>query len=71
MVFISACTIGTRCSGVNLSLLRIIWIYLQMHEDPEAQPMLAEGQIDRFVRIEDQDYDAIREMARKAEQVTW
>jgi phosphonate transport system substrate-binding protein len=46
-------------------------IFLQMHEDPEAQPMLAEGQIDRFVRVEDRDYDAIREMARKAEQVTW
>jgi phosphonate transport system substrate-binding protein len=46
-------------------------IFLQMHEDPEAQPVLAEGQIDRFVQVEDRDYDAIREMARKAEQVAW
>jgi phosphonate transport system substrate-binding protein len=47
-------------------------IFLQMHEDPEAQPVLAEGQLARFVRVEDHDYDPIREMARKAEQVvTW
>lgn len=46
-------------------------ILLQMHEDPEGQSILAEGQMARFVRVEDRDYDAIRAMAQKAEQVRW
>jgi ABC-type phosphate/phosphonate transport system substrate-binding protein len=45
--------------------------FLQMHEDPEGQPILAQGQVARFVRVEDQDYNFIREMVQKAEQVTW
>jgi phosphonate transport system substrate-binding protein len=44
-------------------------VFLQMHEDPEGQMILAEGQMDRFVRVEDRDYDAIREMAQKAQEV--
>jgi phosphonate transport system substrate-binding protein len=46
-------------------------IFLQMHQDPEGQVILAEGQMARFVRVEDRDYDAIREMAQKAQEVTW
>jgi phosphonate transport system substrate-binding protein len=46
-------------------------VFLQMHEDPEGQPILAEGQMARFVRVEDRDYDPIREMAQKANQVRW
>jgi len=43
----------------------------QMHEDPEGQAILAEGQIARLVEVVDRDYDDIREMARLAEQVSW
>jgi phosphonate transport system substrate-binding protein len=45
--------------------------FLQMHETREGQRILSVGQIDRFVRVEDRDYDAIREMAQKARQVSW
>lgn len=40
-----------------------------MHEDPEGRAILDRGQIARLVRVEDRDYDAIREMARQAEPV--
>jgi phosphonate transport system substrate-binding protein len=43
-------------------------IFLQMHQDPEGQAILAQGQLARFVRVEDRDYDPIREMAQQAEQ---
>lgn len=46
-------------------------VYLQMHTDPKGRAILAEGQMDSFVQVEDPDYDPIREMARKAEQVIW
>lgn len=46
-------------------------VYLQMHTDPEGRAILAEGQMDSFVQVEDSDYDPIREMARKAEKVAW
>ncbi len=46
-------------------------VFLQMHNDAEGRAILAEGQMDRFVRVEDRDYDPIREMARQAEKVTW
>jgi hypothetical protein len=42
-----------------------------MHGDPEGRPILVEGQMTGSVRVEDRDYDAIREMAQKAEQVRW
>ncbi len=42
-----------------------------MHEDPESQSILVEGQMTGFVRVEDRDYDAIRQMAQKAEQGRW
>ncbi len=46
-------------------------VFWQMHEDAQGQAILAEGQMARMVQVEDRDYDIIREMARKAEQVTW
>jgi phosphonate transport system substrate-binding protein len=46
-------------------------VYLQMHRDPEGQVILVEGQMDSFAQVEDRDYDPIREMAWKAERVTW
>jgi len=42
-----------------------------MHTDPHGQAVLTEGQIARLARVEDRDYDAIREMARQAAQVVW
>jgi len=42
---------------------------LEMHQDPEGRVILAAGQMARFVRVEDRDYDPIREMAQKAETV--
>ncbi|MFQ5794211.1 MAG: phosphate/phosphite/phosphonate ABC transporter substrate-binding protein [Candidatus Bipolaricaulia bacterium] len=45
-------------------------LLLHMHRDPQGCVILLAGQIDRFVRVEDRDYDAIRHMARKAEGIT-
>jgi hypothetical protein len=42
-----------------------------MHEDVEGQAILASGQMARFARVEDRDYEPIREMAQKAAPVTW
>jgi hypothetical protein len=42
-----------------------------MHEQVEGREILAAGQMARFVRVEDGDYDAIREMARQAQGVCW
>jgi hypothetical protein len=42
-----------------------------MHEQAEGRAVLAAGQMARFTRVEDRDYDAIREMARQAEGVRW
>jgi phosphonate transport system substrate-binding protein len=44
-------------------------LLLQMHRDPEGQAILTKGQISHFVRVEDSDYDVIRQMAQKAEAV--
>ena len=41
--------------------------FLTMHEDPEGRAILADGLIARFVPVEDADYDAIRDMVRRAE----
>ncbi len=46
-------------------------IFWGMHQDLEGQAILAAGQTARMVRVEDRDYDLIRDMAREAEQVTW
>ena len=45
--------------------------FLGMHEQVEGREILAAGQMARFVRVEDGDYDAIREMARQAQGVCW
>jgi len=42
-----------------------------MHRDPEGRAILRAGQIDHLARVEDRDYDAIRDMARQAAQVKW
>jgi phosphonate transport system substrate-binding protein len=39
---------------------------LAMHHEPEGRAILAEGLIARFVRVQDTDYDPIREMVRRA-----
>jgi phosphonate transport system substrate-binding protein len=44
-------------------------VLLQMHTVEEGRAILIKGQIDHFVRVDDRDYDPIREMAREAEQV--
>jgi phosphonate transport system substrate-binding protein len=48
--------------------LRIRWqaIVLGMHTDPAGQGVLASGAVSRFSRVNDADYDAIREMDRVA-----
>lgn len=46
-------------------------VFWGMHRDREGRAVLAAGQIARLVRVEDRDYDAIREMARQAARVTW
>jgi len=45
-------------------------LFLCMHMDPRGDAMLARAGYQRFVGARDQDYDPIREMARKAEQVS-
>jgi len=42
---------------------------LHMHADPAGQTILARGQTQRFVQVEDRDYDPIRHMARVAQAV--
>lgn len=44
---------------------------LHMHEDVAARASLADGLIDRFVAVQDGDYDPIRHTARRAEQVAF
>jgi phosphonate transport system substrate-binding protein len=44
-------------------------ILLEMHNDWRGRLILEEGQIKRFVRVEDRDYDPIRRMAQLAEKV--
>lgn len=40
--------------------------FLTLHEEPEAQAILADGLIARFDPVGDADYDPIREMVRRA-----
>jgi phosphonate transport system substrate-binding protein len=44
-------------------------LFLQMSEDPQGRSILDQGNITCFVLSSDSDYDAIRRMARAAEQV--
>jgi phosphonate transport system substrate-binding protein len=45
-------------------------LLLGMHDDPEGLAILGAGRMAGFARVEDEDYDPIRRMARKAEPVT-
>lgn len=45
-------------------------LLLGMHTEPFGRVMLARARLDRFVEAADRDYDPIRVMARKAEQVS-
>ena len=45
-------------------------LLLGMHTETFGRVMLQRAQLDRFVAAEDRDYDPIRAMARKAEQVS-
>jgi phosphonate transport system substrate-binding protein len=40
---------------------------LAMHHEPEGRAILADGLMARFVRVQDADYDPIREMVRRAD----
>lgn len=46
-------------------------LLLCMHMDPRGRDMLARAGLERFVGARDNDYDPIRIMARKAEQVSF
>ena len=46
-------------------------VFLQMHEQSEGRAILAQGQLLKMVRVEDRDYDPIRDMARLARQISW
>ena len=46
-------------------------VFLQMHQDPRGQSLLAQSNIARFVRVKDEFYDSIREMEKLAKQVQW
>ena len=43
--------------------------FLTMHTQPVGQELLVSGSIERFVTVNDRDYDPIREMTRQARQV--
>lgn len=42
-------------------------LLIDMDQDPEAKTQLARGCIEKFVAVEDSDYDPIREMVKAAE----
>ncbi len=45
---------------------RLREVFIGMHDDPTGRAILAEGLMARFVPVRDADYDAIREMVRRA-----
>jgi phosphonate transport system substrate-binding protein len=45
--------------------------FLGMHEDPGGKAILAAGQIAKMARVEDTDYDLIREMEALAKNTRW
>lgn len=45
-------------------------LLLEMHEGEEGRAVLRLARVARFVKVEDVDYDPIRQMARQAENVT-
>jgi phosphonate transport system substrate-binding protein len=48
---------------------RLRALLLSMHKDPRGRGILAGANLDRFTKAQDCDYDPIRVMARRAEQV--
>lgn len=44
-------------------------LLLNMHHTSPGRAILAAGQLERFVQVEDRDYDPIRHMEKEAEQV--
>jgi phosphonate transport system substrate-binding protein len=46
-------------------------VLLGLHKEPFGRVILARARIDRFVAAEDADYDSIRTMAKKAEQLSF
>ena len=50
------------------AIRRAFW---NMHKTVEGRNILGRGQIQKMARVEDQDYDPIREMTRMADQVVW
>ena len=46
-------------------------VFWRMHESAAGRAILTQGQIEQMVRVEDRDYDPIREMERAAGQVMW
>lgn len=49
---------------------RLQQLLLEMHEDEDGRAVLRLARVARFVTVEDADYDPIRQMARRAENVT-
>jgi phosphonate transport system substrate-binding protein len=43
--------------------------FVMMDQEPAGRALLSRGHMIRFARVEDRDYDPIREMARKAANV--
>lgn len=59
-------------TNVPLKLRREIRrVFWQMHTTAQGRAILAQAQIARMARVEDIDYNPIREMALAAEQVIW
>jgi ABC-type phosphate/phosphonate transport system substrate-binding protein len=48
---------------------RLLSAFLEMHLDPGGREILAQGRTARFVAVNDQDYNPIRQMAHLAENV--
>jgi phosphonate transport system substrate-binding protein len=46
-------------------------VFLGMHQHAGGRQVLEAGQMDRFLKVEDRDYDPIRQMARQAQRVRW
>jgi len=46
-------------------------VFWGMHKTAEGQAILARGQIMKMARVQDRDYDVIREMAQMAAAVVW
>ncbi|MCB0193950.1 MAG: PhnD/SsuA/transferrin family substrate-binding protein [Anaerolineae bacterium] len=46
-------------------------VFLSMHKTEEGRAILKQGQIQKLARVDDHDYDSIRDMAQLADQVKW